>query len=55
VRPASGNGGHAAQLGDQLDVKSLEMAFVLIDERRTDSSDRITGNPYIATIEVALE
>ena len=35
-------------------VKSLEMAFVLIDERRTDLSDRITGNPYIATIEVPL-
>lgn len=35
-------------------VKSLEMAFVLIDERRTDMSDRITGNPYVATIEVAL-
>ncbi len=35
-------------------VKSLEMAFVLIDERRTDISDRITGNPYVATIEVAL-
>ena len=35
-------------------VKNLEMAFVLIDERRTDLSDRITGNPYIATIEVAL-
>ena len=35
-------------------VKSLEMAFVLIDERRTDLSDRITGNPYVATIEVPL-
>src|SRR3954466_11282954 len=35
-------------------VKGLEMAFVLIDERRTDLSDRITGNPYIATIEVPL-
>ena len=35
-------------------VKSLEMAFVLIDDRRTDISDRITGNPYVATIEVAL-
>ena len=35
-------------------VKSLEMAFVLIDERRSDVSDRITGNPYVATIEVPL-
>jgi AAA+ superfamily predicted ATPase len=35
-------------------VKNLEMAFVLIDERRTDLSDRITGNPYVATIEIPL-
>jgi AAA+ superfamily predicted ATPase len=35
-------------------VKSLEMAFVLIDDRRTDISDRITGNPYVAAIEVPL-
>jgi SpoVK/Ycf46/Vps4 family AAA+-type ATPase len=35
-------------------VKSLEMAFVLIDERRSDMSDRITGNPYVATIEVPM-
>jgi SpoVK/Ycf46/Vps4 family AAA+-type ATPase len=35
-------------------VKRLEMAFVLIDERRADVSDRVTGNPHIATIEVAL-
>ena len=35
-------------------VKGMEMAFVLIDERRTDMSDRITGNPYVATIEVPM-
>jgi SpoVK/Ycf46/Vps4 family AAA+-type ATPase len=35
-------------------VKRLDMAFVLIDERRSDLSDRITGNPHIAAIEVAL-
>ena len=35
-------------------VKSLDMAFVLVDERRSDVSDRITGNPYVATIEVPL-
>ncbi len=35
-------------------VKSLELAFVLIDERRMDLADRITGNPYIATIEVPM-
>ena len=35
-------------------VKGMESAFVLIDERRTDLSDRITGNPSVATIEVAL-
>ncbi len=35
-------------------VKSMEMAFVLIDERRSDMSDRVTGNPYVATIEVPM-
>jgi AAA+ superfamily predicted ATPase len=35
-------------------VKRLEMAFVLIDERRTDLNERITGNPHVATIEVPL-
>jgi AAA+ superfamily predicted ATPase len=35
-------------------VKALDMAFVLIDERRSDVSDRITGNPYVATIDVPL-
>jgi SpoVK/Ycf46/Vps4 family AAA+-type ATPase len=35
-------------------VKRLDMAFVLIDERRSDVSDRITGNPQIATIDVPM-
>ena len=35
-------------------VKSMEMAFVLIDERRSDLNDRITGNPSVTTIEVPL-
>ncbi|HEY7233523.1 MAG TPA: AAA family ATPase [Gemmatimonadaceae bacterium] len=35
-------------------VKGLDMAFVLIDERRSDMNDRITRNPYVATIEVPM-
>ena len=35
-------------------VKSMEMAFVLIEERRADMSDRITGNPYVTTLEVPM-
>jgi AAA+ superfamily predicted ATPase len=35
-------------------VKQLNMAFVLVDEKRADLSDRLTGNPHIATIEVPL-
>ena len=35
-------------------VKRLNMAFVLIDERLSDVSDRLTGNPHIASIEVPL-
>jgi AAA+ superfamily predicted ATPase len=35
-------------------VKQLNMAFVLVDEKRADLSDRITGNPHVATIEVPL-
>ena len=35
-------------------VKRLEMACVLIDEKRADLSDRITGNPHVATLEVPL-
>jgi len=35
-------------------VKSLDMAVVLIDDRRSEVSERITANPYIAAIEVPL-
>ena len=35
-------------------VKRLNMAFVLIDEKLSDVSDRLTGNPHVATIEVPL-
>jgi AAA+ superfamily predicted ATPase len=35
-------------------VKHLEMACVLVDERRSDISDRVTGNPHVSTIEVPL-
>jgi SpoVK/Ycf46/Vps4 family AAA+-type ATPase len=35
-------------------VKRLEMACVLIDERRSDLSDRLTTNPHIAAIEIPL-
>jgi len=35
-------------------LKALDMAFVLIDERRSDISDRVSGNPYVSTIEVPL-
>jgi AAA+ superfamily predicted ATPase len=35
-------------------VKRLNMAFVLIDERLSDVSDRLTGNPHVAAIEVPL-
>ena len=35
-------------------VKRLNMAFVLVDEKRADLSDRLTGSPHVATIEVPL-
>jgi SpoVK/Ycf46/Vps4 family AAA+-type ATPase len=35
-------------------VKRLNMAFVLVDEKLSDMSDRLTGNPHVATIEVPL-
>jgi AAA+ superfamily predicted ATPase len=35
-------------------VKQLNMAFVLVDEKLADLSDRLTSNPHVATIEVAL-
>ena len=35
-------------------VKKINMAFVLVDEKLSDVSDRLTGNPHVATIEVPL-
>ncbi|MEP7307838.1 MAG: AAA family ATPase [Acidobacteriota bacterium] len=35
-------------------VKQLNMAFVLVDEKLTEVSDRLAGNPHAATIEVPL-
>jgi hypothetical protein len=35
-------------------VKRLNMAFVLVDEKRADLSERLTGNPHVASIEVPL-
>jgi AAA+ superfamily predicted ATPase len=35
-------------------VKRMNMAFVMIDEKTSDVSDRLTGNPHVATIEVPL-
>ena len=35
-------------------VKSLNMAFVLIDEKLAAVSDRLSGNPHVGTIEVPL-
>ena len=35
-------------------VKRLNIAFVMIDEKLTDLSDRLTGNPHVATIEIPL-
>ena len=35
-------------------VKRLNMAFVLVDEKRADVSERLTSNPHVASIEVPL-
>src|SRR5438874_681259 len=35
-------------------VKRLNMAFVMVDEKLADMSDRLTGNPHVATLEVPL-
>jgi AAA+ superfamily predicted ATPase len=35
-------------------VKRLNMSFVLVDERLSDVSERLTGNSHVATIEVPL-
>jgi SpoVK/Ycf46/Vps4 family AAA+-type ATPase len=35
-------------------VKRLQMAVVLVDEKRADVNDRLTANPHVAAIEVPL-
>src|SRR3954463_2464279 len=35
-------------------VKRLNMAFLMVDEKLADLSDRLTGNPHVAAIEVPL-
>ena len=35
-------------------IKRLNMAFVLMDEKLADVSERLVGNPHVATIEVPL-
>lgn len=35
-------------------VKRMNMAVILVDERLADLSERLTGNPHVATIEVPL-
>lgn len=35
-------------------VKKMPMAFVLMDERRADLSERVTGSPHVASIELPL-
>lgn len=35
-------------------IKTLPMAFVLLDEKRSDLSERLTGSPHVAGIEVPL-
>jgi SpoVK/Ycf46/Vps4 family AAA+-type ATPase len=35
-------------------VKKMPMAFVLVDERRADLSERVTASPHVASIEVPL-
>jgi AAA+ superfamily predicted ATPase len=35
-------------------VKRLNMAFIMIDERLSEVSDRLSGNPHVAAIEVPL-
>src|SRR3954449_5844450 len=50
----------SSQLGTMLNwamsphVKRLNMAFMMVDEKLADVSDRLTGNPHVATIEVPL-
>lgn len=35
-------------------VKKMPMAFVVMDERRSDLSERLSGSPHVASIEVPL-
>src|SRR5437867_6785308 len=35
-------------------VKKMPMAFVVMDERRSDLSERLVGSPHVASIEVPL-
>ncbi len=52
--PAAGMAVTLLNWATSAQVKRLEMAFVLIDERRSELSDRITGNPQVSTIEVPM-
>jgi AAA+ superfamily predicted ATPase len=52
--PASGMAVTLLNWATSAQIKRLEMAFVLIDERRADLNDRITANPFVASIEVPL-
>ena len=52
--PASGMAVTLLNWATSAQVKRLEMAFVLIDERRSDVNDRVTGNPQVSTIEVPM-
>ncbi len=35
-------------------IKQINVAFVLVDSRLADFSERLTGNPHVATVEVPL-
>ena len=64
VFPAGEPGRLSAQASSQLvtllnwamspHVKRLNLAFVMVDEKRADLSDRLTGNPHVAALEVPL-
>ena len=64
VFPAGEPGRLSAQASSQLvtllnwamspHVKRLNLAFVMVDEKLADLSDRLTGNPHVATLEVPL-
>jgi SpoVK/Ycf46/Vps4 family AAA+-type ATPase len=52
--PASGMAVTLLNWATSTHVKHLDMAFVLIDERHSELNTRLTGNPHIAAIEVAM-